>query len=283
MLNILQPSDLTEELTTLYRDGLQPGDSLGWDCTDEFYTISPGFWTVITGIPSHGKSAWMDCVMVNMMRNGWKFICYSPESQPASLHLSQLLEKHLGRPFRRGYNRRMEPDDIALAMSELEPNLRLLRHDGGLGFPTLNTVMFTVQEILQMERWEDAKIGVVVDPWNNLDHTPKPGLNETQMTAYELMTWREWIRTHGKQVHGFIIAHPQKPQRDRNGDYRDVGLYDINGSAHWYNQSDGGIIVRRREDGETVIDIEKCRWKHLGRKGTAYLRFNSGTGCFHEQ
>src|SRR5258708_2802118 len=176
MLNIYQPSDLAEELTLLHKDGLPRGHSTGWAGVDEFYSVSPGFWTVITGIPSHGKSTWMDCLMLNLVRQGWKFIIYSPENQPHAMHLAHLIEKYTERPFRHGYYVCLEPSDIAEAIDALDNSIRLLAFDGGAAFPTMNTIKVTPHEIL--EDWDGGPVGIVIDPWNELDHTPVAGLNE---------------------------------------------------------------------------------------------------------
>jgi twinkle protein len=283
MLRIISPSDLSEEVTALHQSGLPGGYSTGWPCVDDFYTLAPGFWTVITGVPSHGKSTWLDNLMLNLIRQGWKFIVYSPENQPHALHVAHLIEKLTKRPFRRGYHNCLEPCDLAEAMGTLDESVKMLAFDGGAAFPSMNTIQFTAHEIISTcDGWDEGPIGLIVDPWNELDHTPVAGLNETQMINHELMIWRQWIRDHGTQVHGFIVAHPQKPGRDKKGNINPVGLYDINGSAAWYNKADMGVIVRRKEDEDvTEIEIEKCRFRHLGKKGIALLDFESGTGTYH--
>lgn len=280
MLQILNPTDLTEQITKLYKSGLPCGTRTGWAQVDPYYTVAPGYWTVVTGIPSHGKSTWLDNLMVNLMRKGWKFIIYSPENQPPELHLSNLCEIVTGRPFRYGYNNRMDSSALAEAMDFLDANLRILRFDGGQIFPSQETFLFACQEVLL--GWTEGQVGIILDPINELDHTPITGMTETQMTNWELMRYRQWIRDHGKQVHGWIVAHPAKPQKDKNGDYKDISLYDISGSSAWKNKCDFGIIIRRRED-HTAVEIEKSRWRHLGKQGIAYLTFNQGNNVFSDQ
>lgn len=280
MLQVLAPSDLSEELSALYKSGLPAGTRTGWANLDPLYTVAPGYWTVVTGIPSHGKSTWMDNLMVNLIRKDWKFVIYSPENQPHALHLANLCEIVLRKPFRYGYNNRMTPQDIAYAMDLLEPHLRILRFDGGAIFPSLNMFQNAAEEVLH--EWTEGPVGIILDPWNELDHSPVDGMTETLMINWELMRYRQWIRQHEKQVHGFIVAHPTKPQRSKDGDFKDVTLYDISGSSAWKNKCDFGIIIRRRED-VTVIDVEKCRWRHLGKVGTAFLTFNSGTNIYYDQ
>jgi len=281
MIELLRPLVLAEEVTHLYTTGLPAGSRSGWPSLDPYCTFATGYWTVITGIPSHGKSTWLDNLMVKLMKQGWKFVVYSPEQQPVGLHLSNLCEILLARPFRYGYNNRMEAADLARAMSWLDDKILFLRRPeedkSFVGFD-LNTVMFAAQDSLERVWTADEKVGVVIDPWNGLDHSPISGMNETQMIHHELMVWRNWIR-HVKRVHGFIVAHPSKPQKDKNGDYKPVTLYDINGSAAWKNQCDLGIVVRR-EEGRTMVEVEKCRFRHHGKAGFSYLTFNSGTNEF---
>jgi len=280
MLEIATPTQYSDEITKLYQQGLTPGDSTGWQSLDEYYTIAPHYWTIITGIPSDGKSTWLDNLMLNLMRQGWKFVLYSPENQPVGLHLAQLVEKAVKRPFRAGYHNRLSPEDLVKLLDYLENGLRIIRmSQDSAAFPDLLAVLDAADDVIRQE-WQHDKVGVIIDPWNELDHSPICGMNETQMTNFELMQFRYWIRQ--RNTHGFIVAHPQKPQRARDGTLRAVNLYDINGSAAYFNKSDHGIVVRRNEDGTTEISVEKCRFKHLGKKGSVVLRFNPGTGTYDD-
>lgn len=280
-LEVLMPIELADEMQKIYRDGLPPGDSTGWEDLDELYTVAPNFWTVVTGIPSHGKSSWLDNLMLNLMRPGWRFIVYSPENQPHALHLAMLIQKLKRKPFRKGYNGRLEGSDLMDAIDFLETRLRLLRLAEGSSVPDIHGVLKACEFVLEDPHWKASKVGIIIDPWNEMDHTPVAGMNETQMTNHELMFFRQWIRQ--RNTHGWIVAHPMKPRRDRNGNFADVGLYDINGSAAWYNKSDHGIVVRRLEDDRTEIDVQKCRFPHLGKQGTSYLQHNRGTGTYDDE
>ena len=75
---------------------------------DKHYTVAPGQWTLVTGIPGHGKSEWLDALIVNLAEAGdWHFAIYSPENFPQAQHAAKLIEKHLRKPFGRGPNERM--------------------------------------------------------------------------------------------------------------------------------------------------------------------------------
>jgi twinkle protein len=290
MIELLRPLVLAEEVTHLYTIGLPAGSRSGWHSLDMHCTFAPGYWTVITGIPSHGKSTWLDNLTINLMKQGWKFIVYSPEQQPTGLHLSNLCEILLNQSFRYGTTNRMSAAQLAKAMDWLDEKILFMRRpeeDKSFVGLDLNAVMFGAQDAVEKVWGSHPKIGVVIDPWNELDHSSLNGMNETQFINHELMVWRNWIRMM-KRVHGFIVAHPAKPQKDKDGNYKPVGLYDINGSAAWKNKCDLGIVVRREDSDDprlvrTMIDVEKVRYRHHGKAGFSYLKFNSGTNTFLDQ
>jgi len=282
MLKLLEALDFQDEISSLYAEGMPSGESTGWPDLDEFYTIQEGFWTIVTGIPSHGKSTWLDNLMLNLIRRQtWRMIVYSPENQPHALHISNLVEKLWRRPFRANFHNRLTEPEVVSALNVISNRVRLLKWENDGFYPTLWNIQEACDQ--QIADWKEKgyKVGVIVDPWNELDHTPLGNNNETQWTNFELMNWRQWIRD--RRIHGWIVAHPQKPTRDKNGKPRRPGLYDINGSAAYYNKADHGIIVHRLEDDRTEIEVEKCRFRHLGKKGSCFLRFNSGTQTYESE
>ena len=63
---MLRPSDLSEDVIALYREGVQGGVSTGFPSIDQHYTVRPGEMTIVTGIPSHDKSQFLDALAVNL-------------------------------------------------------------------------------------------------------------------------------------------------------------------------------------------------------------------------
>ena len=64
-----------------------------------------------------------------------------------------------------------------------------------------------------------------------------------------------------------LVAHPKKPdEQDKKGR---ASLYDIAGSADFYNKCDYGIILRRDKELKlTFVNVLKIRFQHLGRIGS---------------
>ena len=83
----------------------------------------------------------------------------------------------------------------------------------------------------------------------------------------------------------FLVAHPAKMQKNKQGQYEAPTLYDISDSAHFNNKADYGIsIFRRFADDDTWEGTEahvlKVRFKHLGHRGTAYFKYNTINGRY---
>jgi len=88
-------------------------------------------------------------------------------------------------------------------------------------------------------------------------------------------------------VHIFVVAHPTKMQRDKQtGAYMVPTIYDMAGSAHFYNKSHNGISVYRHfhEDGTSTpeVFVQKVKFKHWGRQGNVMLQYDISSGRFYK-
>jgi twinkle protein len=79
-----------------------------------------------------------------------------------------------------------------------------------------------------------------------------------------------------------LVAHPRKIDKSEI-----PTLYDIAGSANFYNKTDYGITVHRVKDEETGIMtntievyVQKVKFKHLGNQGVAKFQYNMNNGRF---
>ena len=120
-------SEYADNMDRLYRYGLPQGLRTGWESVNDLYTVMPGEWTLVTGIPGHGKSEWLDAMMVGLAQNhGWCFAIFSPENQPTEYHISKLAEKHIGKPFGNGPSERMTPSEKDAAVQFLDEHFVFL-------------------------------------------------------------------------------------------------------------------------------------------------------------
>jgi twinkle protein len=272
------------DLKTLYDSGLQSGIEIGWPSIDRLYRLSQesGELHIVTGIPSHGKSEWLDAALVNLAENeGWNFGIFSPENFPIEQHAAKLIEKHMGLPFRDGFQKRM-------SLEQLEPAQEWLDEHFSFIMPDENHL--TVDSILKLARvlvYRKGIRGLVIDPWNEVDHSRPSAFSETEYISESLTKIRRFARIHA--CHVWVVAHPTKLFKEKsNGQYPIPNPYDISGSAHWRNKADNCLCVWRdlnpkNQSYETHIHVQKIRKKHLGQLGMAKLRYEYSTGRYLEK
>lgn len=277
---IVSPLDLRAKVEQLWRDGLPPGDRTGWPSVDKLYTVVPGQLTVLTGWPSSGKSEWLDAMLVNLMRQGWKTAIFSPENQPLEIHATKLIEKVSGKPFGHGPTERVPFDAIPEYLDEMN-GFAFATSVSGDAVPA-KAVIDAVTPWLSQH--EGCKRGLVIDPWNELEHWRPSNLSETEYVSQTLSMLRGWARANA--VHVWIVAHPQKVRREEGKELPVPRPDMISGSQHWWNKADCAVTVYRdlRPDApqEVQIHVQKCRFKHVGRIGVVALRYDRVTGRYHE-
>lgn len=274
--NVLSMHDLAGELIRYYNEGRRRGLSTGWPNVDEFITFAPGELTVVTGIPSHGKSEWIDALMINLMDlHGSVFAICSPENRPIEYHLAKLAEKVTGLPFLPGPSDRMSAVNVVEALDWLEPRLYIIDAPETLSIETL--LMKARALVLQK-----GITHLVIDPWNEFDHTRDAGMTETEYISKTLSRMKAFCRRH--LVHIIIVAHPAKMLRQKDGTYPIPSPYDISGSAHWRNKPDNCVTVWRNVEFDphySEIHTTKVRFKQNGRIGVAALEWNPVCGRYY--
>lgn len=272
---------LLGELEDLWHAGLPPGDKTGWPSVDKHYSVAPGQLTILTGWPGSGKSEWLDALIVHLMHQEWRLAIYSPENQPIVLHAAKLLEKLSGKPFGRGPTERMSIQDIReLSIEMLAGRIAFVKIPEE-GARTAQSVIDAAKPWL--ENFPGQKRGLVIDPWNELEHWRPQNLSETEYISQQLSLVRNWARANS--IHVWIVAHPQKVRRE-DGKLPVPRPDMIAGSQHWWNKADNAITVWRNmedpQDQHVDIHVQKIRFKHIGRPGVVSLRYDRVTGRYHE-
>ena len=79
---------------------------------------------------------------------------------------------------------------------------------------------------------------LAIDPYNELEHQRPAGMTETEYVGLVLKRIKQFARKH--EVHVFLVVHPRTQYRAKDGHLPEMSLYDISGSAHFYNKTDTG-------------------------------------------
>ena len=263
----------TNEVDDLYLTGLAKGETTGFSEVDEIYTVMAGQLCVVTGIPSMGKSSFVDQLMVNLAKlKGWRFAVCSFENPP-KLHIAKLCQLYLGKPFFQGITPRMDRHELARSIAWVKEHFFFLYQGDGHQSP--------IEDIVDRMRAAVLRYGIrgaVIDPANFVDR-PKD-LNETDWVNDALTKLKVFIMAH--DLHLWFIAHPAKMYKDDDGRYSVPGGYSISGSAHWFNKADMGMTVHRPDlmSNQSDIHIWKARFNWIGKTGKTSLMYDPPTGRY---
>lgn len=274
---VLNVTDLSLHLENLYHHGIQRGVKTGWSTLDEWYTVRKGEWTLITGYPNHGKSCWLDNLLVNLAnRENWHIAIFSAENMPVERHIASLIEIYLGQPFTKGPTPRMTLSEMKAGEAWLNAHFTFINPN--LDDRRLENIL-EWGELLCRAKGVDA---FVLDPWNELDHARPANLREDEHISISLSQIRDFSRRH--KVHFFVVAHPRIPRKEPGASYPVPTLYDVKGASEWNAKADNGISVwRDLSDPEhgTDIHVQKVRFREVGKAGGGCnLKYDIVTGRF---
>ncbi len=272
-------NDYSQDLDRYYNHGAPRGLTTGWDEFDRIFTMAPGTLNVITGIPTSGKSEWCHALIINMIRlHGWRWGLFSPEMLPVENLIQNFSEKIVGKKFFGKPDDRITFDEFQRAKNFCNENIKLLIPD--------EDESVNLDRILEVARvWiQRYNInGILLDPYNEIEHTRPAFMTETEYTSFFLGRLRTFARLH--KVWVGIVAHPTKLQKDdRTKDYPVPTLYNISGSANWFNKPDYGLSIWRsleaKDDTTVEVHVQKAKSKWIGRKGEQKFIWDRNTGRY---
>ncbi len=261
-------ADFEQSLDAIFENGLPRGVTIGHDNIDHLVSFETRRLCLVTGYPGSGKSEFIDEMAERLnIRYGWRFAYFSPENAPLAYHASKLVEKFTGKRFHRSS---LTYGEYKQVKEHLEQN-----------FFFISPADYRVDTILEKAKYLVRRRGIkalVIDPYNRLEDE-WDGRKETDYVSRLLDKLTLFAQQHDVLV--ILMAHPAKPVRNRDGKIDPPTLYDISGSAHFFNKADFGIVVHRDRMNHTVeIRVEKVKFRHLGEPGVAVMRYNPENGRY---
>lgn len=277
---VLTVNDIWDEVEFIMENGLPRGKTTGvFYQFDEYFSFEGSKLCVVTGPPNAGKSPFVDCnALIMSIRHGWKWGVCSMESKPLKIYIVKLMEKILGKFIRPG----------VVITAEQKERLRnfLQEHFFFIEANYDNNESDTLDFILSASSDLVRKFGIkglIIDPWNKIEHQIKNGETETNYVSRALDQIIRHEQKHDLFV--FLVAHPSKPKSAmKKGETWVPSLYDVSGSNNFYNKPDWGITVARNFATEcTEVHITKCKWEHLGKLGAVAMKYNGANGRLYTQ
>ena len=267
--NVTTFRDVEDEVTDFVRNGFKPGFQVGLQNFDDIFSTYTGQFITVTGIPSSGKSDFVDQMVIGYNSNyGWKTAFASPENQPTYLHAHKLMRKTWqGMPTKAdiGGDRW---NQIADHCNDNYFHIDMERY-------TLDSVLRKGAELVKRKGIKC----LVIDPFNKVRDVS--GSDDVNRYTMEYLQKIE-IFAKKYDVLVFIVAHPTKMYKNKDGQIEEPTMYSIKGGGEWYDASYHGILVHRNYDDNTVkAKVLKVKFQNLGtNQAEAHFKWEPKSGCF---
>jgi twinkle protein len=268
--NVTTFKDIENDVTDFVKNGFKAGYQIGLSNFDQIFSTYTGQFITVTGIPSSGKSDFVDQMVVGYNKNySWKTAFASPENAPNYLHAHKLMRKVWGdMPSR---------EDIGSAKWKEVAN-----HVND-NFFFIDMEKYTLESVLRKGAELVKRKGIkclVIDPFNKVRDRNASSLDVNIYTMEYLTKIETFAKKYDVLV--FIVAHPTKMYKTSDGKIEEPNMYNIKGGGEWYDASYHGLLVHRDyELKNTKVKVLKVKFQNLGENGAeAFFTWEPKSGCF---
>jgi len=268
--NVTTFKDIEDEITDFVRNGFKKGFQVGLQNFDDIFSTYTGQFITVTGIPSSGKSDFVDQMVVGYNNNyGWKTAFASPENAPTYLHAHKLMRKTWqGMPS----SKDIHGEKWNQVADHINDN-----------YFFIDMERYTLESVLRKGAELVKRKGIkclVIDPFNKVRDVDCKTEDVNRYTMEYLTKIEMFAKKYDVLV--FIVAHPTKMYKDKDGKIEEPTMYNIKGGGEWYDASYHGILVHRDYENKTVkAKILKVKFQNLGENGAeAHFKWEPRSGCF---
>jgi len=265
--------DVWDDILDLYRNGdeetIKP-KSKDFKDFNKIFSILMGQLTTVTGIPSSGKSNWVEWFVTQLIcdHDNLKASFFSPEHLPMKKHHEVLAEKVVGKKFGSSeFGNRMNEDELIKYRDWSKDKIYLTAPERG--------ELVSWDWLLERFKEQCFKYGCnifVIDAFNKVKRKNGESLSEIGETLAKITAFCQ-----AYDVHVFLIAHPTKmPKIQGSEKYEMPDLYSVKGSGDFRDQTHNGLCVHRDyETGEVIVKNLKAKFKNQGSGSIgSFVTFN---------
>jgi len=268
--NVVTFRDIEDDIVDFVKNGFKKGYQVNLPNFDSIFSTYTGQFITVTGIPSSGKSDFVDQMVVGYNElYGWKTAFASPENVPTYIHAHKLMRKTWKRmPSKHDINTE-KWNEVAEHCSQNYFHIDMDRY-------TLDSVLNKGAELVKRKGIKC----LVIDPFNKVRDIELKTEDVTRYTMEYLSKIEIFAKKYDVLV--FIVAHPTKMYKDKDGNLDEPTMYSIKGGGEWYDASYHGLLVHRNYDNKTVkVKVLKVKFQNLGDNGAeAHFTWDPGPGIY---
>lgn len=275
--------DVSGNMIESFRNGKVKGTSTHCPEFDILFKWKLGNINLITDYPNSGKTTfWLQMMLIKSIYDGWKWAVFCPENYPAEDFFDDLAEMYVGKHVDDSRGNKMTEIEYVAAIEFLQEHFFYI-------YPEEGHDLDAIHAIVSRLNLKHGVNGVLIDPWNELDHNMMSFPREDLYLSASLKKIKRFALVNEMCYN--IIAHPVKKDivNDGKTPRPEIGAYDVSGGSMWWNKTDNIICHSRpnwhmdRSSGMVKIKTEKIKRKRTGGSlGDCEFMFNPKTMRYAE-
>ncbi len=225
-LKIKKPTEYIDEVEKYFSDDLTGGLELPFPKTAADYKVRLGEISLYTGFSGHGKSAFLNFIMLHLMKQE-KTMIASFEMLPKAT---------LGRMCQQTGEAMPNSDYIKDFLGKLDNNLFLYDPQGET----------TSDKVIEVIYYCAEKLGVKLMV---IDSLMKCGINEDDLNKQKSFANKLSVAARDLNIHLFLVAHSRKTANENES----ANKFDVAGSANLTNLVDNVFSIHRNKAREEEV------------------------------
>ena len=248
--------DLENDLLDFVHNGFKPGYQVGLENFDKIFSTYTSQFITVTGIPSSGKSDFVDQMCIGYNKNyGWKTAYASPENKPNYLHAHKLIRKTW--------------EGLPSASDVGSSKWKQVTDHVNDNYFFIDMDKYSLESVLRKGAELVKRKGIkclVLDPFNKIRDVDAKSDDVNRYTMDYLAKIEAFCKKYDVLV--IIVAHPTKMYKDKDGKIEEPTMYNIKGGGEWYDASYHGLLIHRDYELKTVkAKVLKVKFQNLGENG----------------
>lgn len=242
-----------------FKSGVQLSPTTRFTEMDDYLRWKKGEINLFVGYGNHGKTFFaLQLMLTKSIWDGWRWAIFSPENFPANDFYDDLVEMYVGK-----WLNRMTEEEYTEACHFIGNHIFYV-------YPEHEHDINSINERFRHLVLKKGIDGVMIDPFNQLDHNQKAFQREDQYLSEIFKDIKRFALLNNISYN--IIAHPKNPSYNQDKSLPVVDMYDIAGGAAWGNKMDNIISYYRpnfhvdKNDPNVEIYIQKLKRKRTGGK-----------------
>lgn len=266
--------DIFNVMLQNFKNGIQLAPGTHFGEMDVYFRWKKGEINLFVGHANHGKTTLvLQMMLTKSVYDGWRWGIFSPENYPAVDFYDDLIEMYVGKWLDQ------------MTEQEYTEGAQFINDHIFYVYPEDTHDLLSINEKFRYLILKKGLDGVLIDPWNQLDHIQKPYQREDQYLSEQLKDVKRFALLN--HISYNIVAHPVKQPKDEDKSIPPVDMYDVSGGAMWANKSDNIISYYRpnhhvdKTSPQVQIHIQKIKRRRTGGKpGDFPILMNWGTKRF---